>query len=62
MEAMADFESFKPDMSSTEVKSWLLKHLKRLPEPADYYTTAKDFYHIGAYTRALICLKIYVIS
>ncbi|KAI8917927.1 hypothetical protein BC831DRAFT_484422 [Entophlyctis helioformis] len=60
MNDFADYESFKPTMSREEVLMWFQRRLNRPAEAYDIYQVAKDFYQLGAFSRALICLQQYV--
>ncbi|KAJ8322794.1 hypothetical protein QVD99_007515 [Batrachochytrium dendrobatidis] len=60
MTDFTDYENFKPTMTKDEVLEWFQRRLNRPPEVFDVYQVAKDFYQLGAYSRALICLQQYV--
>eukprot|EP00842_Homolaphlyctis_polyrhiza_P006368 jgi/Hompol1/6732/HPOL_003599-RA len=60
MNDFADYETFKPTMTREEVFMWFQRRLNRPAEAYDVYQVAKDFYQLGAYSRALICLQQYV--
>ncbi|KAI8910397.1 hypothetical protein EDD86DRAFT_190289 [Gorgonomyces haynaldii] len=47
-------------MTKEEILAWFQKRLNRPAEAYDVYQVAKDFYQLGAYSRALACLKQYV--
>lgn len=47
-------------MTKQEVWDWFHRKLGRQPEPQDFYKVSKDFYALGAYSRALLCLQQYV--
>jgi hypothetical protein len=47
-------------MDKDQVLAWFTERLNRPPEAYDVYTVAKDFYQLGAYSRALVCLQFYV--
>ncbi|KAI8827636.1 hypothetical protein BJ741DRAFT_22043 [Chytriomyces cf. hyalinus JEL632] len=60
MADFTDYESFKPSMQRDEVMDWFQRKLNRAPEAADIYKVAKEFYQLGAYSRALLCLQQYI--
>ncbi|TPX67970.1 hypothetical protein CcCBS67573_g07353 [Chytriomyces confervae] len=47
-------------MQRDEVMDWFQRKLNRAPEAADIYKVAKEFYQLGAYSRALLCLQQYI--
>ncbi|KAI8905680.1 hypothetical protein DFJ77DRAFT_484454 [Powellomyces hirtus] len=47
-------------MSSPEILAWFSTHLSRPAEASDMYSVAREFYQLGAHSRALACLKLYV--
>ncbi|TPX70226.1 hypothetical protein SpCBS45565_g01951 [Spizellomyces sp. 'palustris'] len=47
-------------MSREEIFDWFQRRLNRPPEAYDIYKVAKDFYQLGAYSRALVCLQQYI--
>ena len=47
-------------MNKAEVADWFTKRLHRVPEASDVYKVAKQFYELGAYSRAQACLQYYV--
>ncbi|KAI9096426.1 hypothetical protein DFS34DRAFT_643065 [Phlyctochytrium arcticum] len=47
-------------MTREEVFEWFQKRLNRPPEVQDIYKVAKEFYQLGAYSRALVCLQQYI--
>ncbi|KAI9138193.1 hypothetical protein BKA69DRAFT_1031680 [Paraphysoderma sedebokerense] len=46
-------------MTKEEILMWFKGRLNRLAGAADVYQVAKDFYKMGAYSRAMICLQYY---
>ncbi|KAJ3216923.1 rRNA-processing protein sof1 [Dinochytrium kinnereticum] len=50
----------KPTMGREEVLDWFQRRLNRPPEAYDMYKVAKDFYQLGAYSRSLLCLQLYI--
>ncbi|KAI9175952.1 hypothetical protein H9P43_006316 [Blastocladiella emersonii ATCC 22665] len=55
-----DFESFSPVMTREEMVEWFTRRLGHPPELADILKVGKEFYQLGAYSRALVCLQQYV--
>eukprot|EP01137_Pigoraptor_chileana_P018825 Opistho-2@78951 len=55
----SDVESFKTHFSMEEVSVWFRKKLNRAPEIYDVYSVAKEFYGLGSYERAKLCLELY---
>ncbi|KAL7753187.1 hypothetical protein RI367_000962 [Sorochytrium milnesiophthora] len=55
-----DYESFSPTMTREEVMDWFRRRLGRNADAADMYKIAKEFYQMGAFSRALVCLQQYV--
>ncbi|KAH6596306.1 hypothetical protein BASA61_003538 [Batrachochytrium salamandrivorans] len=47
-------------MTRDEVLQWFQKRLNRSAEAFDVYQVAKEFYQLGAYSRAMLCLEQYV--
>ncbi|RKP00730.1 hypothetical protein CXG81DRAFT_12893, partial [Caulochytrium protostelioides] len=47
-------------LTREEVRAWFAKRVQRTPEAYDYYGVAKNFYQIGAFSRAILCLQEYV--
>ncbi|KAI8911250.1 hypothetical protein DFJ77DRAFT_432542 [Powellomyces hirtus] len=47
-------------MSPPEILAWFTTHLSRPAEAADLYSVAREFHQLGAHSRALACLKLYV--
>ncbi|KAJ3202525.1 hypothetical protein HDU82_007297, partial [Entophlyctis luteolus] len=47
-------------MQREEVFAWFQRKLNRPAEAFDIYKVAKEFYQLGAYSRALLCLQQYV--
>ncbi|KAI8612361.1 hypothetical protein BC830DRAFT_1137019 [Chytriomyces sp. MP71] len=60
MADFSDYETFRPNMGRDEVLDWFQRKLNRVPEAADVYKVAKEFYQLGAYSRSLLCLEIYI--
>ncbi|KNE63147.1 hypothetical protein AMAG_08309 [Allomyces macrogynus ATCC 38327] len=56
----ADFESFSPIMTRDEMLDWFSRRLGRAADAADVFKVGKEFYQLGAYSRALVCLQHYV--
>ncbi|KAI8804869.1 hypothetical protein BJ742DRAFT_822716 [Cladochytrium replicatum] len=54
------YESFRPNMNREEVLEWFQRRLNRPPEAYDVYKVSKEFYQLGAYSRALLCLQQYI--
>ncbi|KAI8899895.1 hypothetical protein BC833DRAFT_584007 [Globomyces pollinis-pini] len=61
MNIFNDYESFKPTMSKEEIFAWFQRRLNRVPEAYDIYQVAKDFYQLGSFSRALVCLQQYIV-
>ncbi|KAJ3251550.1 hypothetical protein HK103_002266 [Boothiomyces macroporosus] len=61
MNIFTDYETFKTTMSKEEIYLWFQKRLNRTPEAFDVYQVAKDFYQLGSFSRALVCLQQYVL-
>eukprot|EP01135_Chromosphaera_perkinsii_P010264 Nk52_evm6s2085 gene=Nk52_evmTU6s2085 len=59
MASIVDFEEFKTDFTIEEVLNWFKNKLKRSPELYDIYNTAKEYYSLGAFVRAKLCLELY---
>ncbi|KAL3895570.1 MAG: hypothetical protein SGCHY_004622 [Lobulomycetales sp.] len=60
---MADFENYEtfgPNMTRDETHDWFVKKLARTPGHEDVYAVAKEFYHLGAFSRSLSCLQYYI--
>jgi hypothetical protein len=55
-----NYETFRANMTSEEILDWFQRSLNRYPEPADIYKVAKDFFQLGAYSRAYTCLGQYM--
>ncbi|KAJ3002463.1 hypothetical protein HKX48_002322 [Thoreauomyces humboldtii] len=47
-------------MSRDDLLTWFTHRLSRPPDATDVYTVARDFYQLGAHSRALACLTLYV--
>ncbi|KAJ3158392.1 hypothetical protein HDU86_002858 [Geranomyces michiganensis] len=47
-------------MSAPEILAWFSTHLSRPAEAADLYSVAREFHQLGAHSRALACLRLYV--
>jgi hypothetical protein len=60
MNIFSDYETFKATMSKEEIMGWFQKRLNRSPEAYDVYQVAKEFYQLGSFSRALVCLQQYV--
>jgi hypothetical protein len=60
MNIFSDYETFKATMSKEEILAWFQKRLNRSPEAYDVYQVAKEFYQLGSFSRALVCLQQYV--
>lgn len=60
MSQFENYESFRPAMTKEEVMDWFVKKLGRAPEQTDVYKVAKEFYQLGAFSRALVCLQYYI--
>ncbi|KAJ3071019.1 hypothetical protein HDU99_002525 [Rhizoclosmatium hyalinum] len=60
MADFTDYESFRPSMQREEVFEWFQRKLNRPAEAFDLYKVAKEFYQLGAYSRALLCLQQYI--
>ena len=56
----ADFESFRSNMTQQQVSDWFSKKFSRTPESPEVYKIAKEFYQLGAFSRALSCLEYYI--
>jgi tetratricopeptide (TPR) repeat protein len=55
-----NYETFRANMTTEEILDWFQRSLNRYPEPADIYKVAKDFFQLGAYSRAYTCLGQYM--
>ncbi|KAI8820547.1 uncharacterized protein EV422DRAFT_567974 [Fimicolochytrium jonesii] len=47
-------------MTREEISEWFQRRFNRPMEAYDVYKVAKEFYQLGAYSRALVCLQIYI--
>ncbi|KXS17089.1 hypothetical protein M427DRAFT_133564 [Gonapodya prolifera JEL478] len=47
-------------MTTSELIEWFTKRAGRAPEAWDVWKVAKEFFQLGAYSRALACLQHYV--
>ncbi|TPX52483.1 hypothetical protein SeMB42_g01378 [Synchytrium endobioticum] len=56
----ADYESFKPNMTTEQAMEWFTAKLARTPEAVDIYQFGKGFFELGAYSRAQCCLQAYL--
>ncbi|KAI9216747.1 hypothetical protein BC828DRAFT_392873 [Blastocladiella britannica] len=55
-----DFETFSPVMTRDEIIEWFSRRLGHPPDPHDFLKVGTQFYQLGAYSRALVCLQQYV--
>eukprot|EP00736_Rhodelphis_marinus_P004662 Rmarinus@m.30211 len=56
----SDLHAFKDNMTLEDFRKWFQQQLNRPPEPHDLYFAGKELFQLGAYTRAKICLELYV--
>ncbi|KAJ3185741.1 hypothetical protein HDU85_001100 [Gaertneriomyces sp. JEL0708] len=56
----ADFTTFHPNLSRTDLYDWFQKRLNRPPEAYDFYKQAREFYQLGSYSRSIVCLREYI--
>ncbi|ORZ33019.1 hypothetical protein BCR44DRAFT_1370451, partial [Catenaria anguillulae PL171] len=47
-------------MTREEMVEWFTRRLNRPPEANDVLLVGKEFYQLGAFSRALVCLQFYV--